>query len=525
MISKIKRITALLLTLLLMFSLFGCGNKKGEESVDDKNDDNEPGLSAGADDVFTINCNPKFSMNPLLATNTSNQLVCSFVYENIIDVDNTFTAVPSVASDWSTEDGGQTWSLTIAPGHKFHDGANVTASDVAYSIQCAIGSDRFGKRLTNVYSAEAIGGDTVQVSLNSKNGQLPLFLSIPVIEYGTYTNAYPGGSGPYTYANDYKSLVAFEDYYIKDAQPIDTIYLAEYNSVEEIIPAFEDALLDMVINDPTATTNLGYGSSNEIRGFNTTNMHYIGLNTHSSVFRFDSLRYIMNYAFDREYLVKDQLNNYAELAVLPINPISPYYSKSIAKQYEYNLTTCEVALGNAGLLDFDNDGFVEMKTDNVLAEIEIDFIVCNASSIKVNMARKFADDMESIGLKVNVRPLSWDDYTAALTMGDFDIYYGEVRLTPDFDLTRLLMDGGSLNYGGVSSASLNELINAYLAADDKGRKDACAAMCNEIAANAYIVPLCFEKHQMITHRNVVSGITATENNPCFNIANWEINRN
>ena len=47
-------------------------------------------------------------------------------------------------------------------------------------------------------------------------------------------------------------------------------------------------------------------------------------------------------------------------------------------------------------------------------------------------------------------------------------------------------------------------------------------MCAYIINKAYIVPMCFEKHQMITHRGVIEGIKANENNPFYNISNWTV---
>ena len=111
--SKIKRAVALVLALLTILSLAACG------TADDDSDDYIKGQSAGvdktgqsvaADDVFTLNCNKSYSMNPLIATNTNNQLVCSFVYENIVEVDNSFEVQPNVVSEWSTEDGSR-WTL------------------------------------------------------------------------------------------------------------------------------------------------------------------------------------------------------------------------------------------------------------------------------------------------------------------------------------------------------------------------------------------------------------------------------
>ena len=176
-----------------------------------------------------------------------------------------------------------------------------------------------------------------------------------------------------------------------------------------------------------------------------------------------------------------------------------------------------------GLKDYDEDGLLEMKVGEEVKEIDLDFIVCNASSIKTNAAKKFAEDMAKLGIKVSVRELSWSDYIAALDARNFDLYYAEVRLNPDFDLSMLFMPEGKLNYGNVNDEMLMELIDSYLAAQTNDeRKEACANMCAQIINKGYIIPLCFEKHQMITHRGVIEGIKACENNPLLNVQNWKV---
>ena len=43
-----------------------------------------------------------------------------------------------------------------------------------------------------------------------------------------------------------------------------------------------------------------------------------------------------------------------------------------------------------------------------------------------------------------------------------------------------------------------------------------------IAQNAPIIPVCFERHEVITHRNVITGIEVTSSNVFYNISEWTI---
>ncbi len=521
--SKIKRAAALLLAVAGVFSLASCGT--ADDSKDDYIKGNNPGTvlgqTAAADDIFTLNCSKSYSMNPLVATNTNNQLVCSLVYENMVEVDNSFNLNPGVVVSWSTSDGGSRWELKVETGHKFHDGQQLTATDVAYSIQCATRSDRYKARLSYVAGCSATDSETLVVNLTKKNMQFPSLLTIPIIQYGTYEQAYPGGSGPYAYAEDYNSLVAAKTNDYSAALPLQTIYLKEYVGTEETISAFADSLIDIILNDPSANTNIGYGNANEIRGYNTTNMHYIGFSSHSGDFANEFIRFAMNYAFDRDYTVS-QLGGYALATTLPVSPASSLYNESYANQFKYNLNKVQEILSNAGMKDYDGDGYLEIKNGETLVKIDLDFLVYSGSTVKVNTAKKFAEDMKSIGLKVTVNKQDWDSYRKLIEAGNYDMYYAEVRMNSDFDPSKLLFTSATLNYGQFSDSGLEEAITTYLTADDKGRGDACDNMCAYIINKAYIVPICFEKHQLISHRGVIEGIKVNENDPLGNVKDWTV---
>lgn len=102
-------------------------------------------------------------------------------------------------------------------------------------------------------------------------------------------------------------------------------------------------------------------------------------------------------------------------------------------------------LENSGIKDYDGDGKLEYMSGSA-QKIELKFIVCSDSSAKTGVVRKFASDMETLGLTVNVQELTWENYIQALEDGDFDMYYGEVKLRNNFDVTELLDPDSDLNY-------------------------------------------------------------------------------
>lgn len=530
---NIKTLSALLLCLAMMLSVSGCRGRDKDDSqgFTDSTPGKEISRAEGADQVFSLNSNSKYSLNPLIATNHANQLICSLVYENLVELDNSFTVIPNVIESWETEDGAS-WKLHLAAGHVFHDGSPVTGKDVRNSIERAIVSDRFSGRFSRVWGVSH-DDNTVYVTLGKADMQFIKLLNIPLIKSGTYQDEHPMGSGPYAYNEDGSAIVAYSGYPGYENLPVDTVYIKEYQTADSIISAFEDSYIDIILNDPSGTTNLGFASTNEVHSFATTNMHYVAFNEESVLCRYPQFRVAMQFAFDREYLPQ-LLNGNAVASALPMYPTCADYPKQTADYLEYNLETCRRALESAGVQDYDEDGKLEFMSGSP-QEVAIDFIVNSDSSAKAGMARRFAEDMESIGLTVNVRELTWDDFIKALEEGDFDMYYSEVRLRNNFDLTELLQVRNddeddedynartNINYTRSKDENFQTLIDDYLASGDASRGHTFQTLCEYVCSTTgSLIVIGFEEQELISHRGVIRGIDANLGNPLYGFENWII---
>ena len=533
---KIKKWISFFLAAVMLLSCAAC-SRAGEDPYDmipESTGGKDVTRSAAADNVFSLNSHSRYSFDPLTATNHANQLICSLVYENMVEVDNDFNVIEGsgVISHWTYNDTATLWTFYIEEGHTFHDGTPVTTRDLRYSLDRSIHSDRYSGRFNSYYGASTTD-EYLQVSLGKGDTQLIKLMNIPVIKAGTAgTTDPPIGSGPYTFNEDRTALVAYEGYPGYEDLPVDTVYIKEYQAADSIISAFEDAYIDVVINDPSSYTNLGYASSNETHTYATTNMHYVAFNEESALGRFPYFRVAMQYAFDRDYLV-ELLQGNGVASPIPMYPTARDYPQDLANGLRYDLDVCKSVLENAGIRDYDADDLLEYMSGSP-QDIRIKFIVSSDSSAKAGVANRFAEDMASIGITVNVVELTWDDYIEALEKGDFDMYYGEVKLRNNFDLTELFMEHDKkrdedglprldLNYTGSNDITAQQYINDYLAASDMNRALVYLQLCQYLTGSTgSLITIGFERQQIITHRGVIRGIDANAGNPLYNFQNWVI---
>ena len=564
-----KKFICLFMTLLLVV-LCGCEGYTPAITMDTIPEstggkDIEPAL--GEDNVFSLNSNSNYSFNPLIATNHSNQLVCCLVYENMLEIDENFNVIKNVIIDWKHNDDCTYWEFELDTSHTFHDGTPVTGADLRYSLERAVSAQQRYRGRFSSFQGASYEENKLYVTLGIGDSQLYRLMDIPIIKNGTYPDDYPMGSGPYMYSDDYAepvldengepvpdkvrytALVPYEGYvglpifpeesdeeentgpkftHNDVKHPVDIIYLKEYTDAQSTLTAFEDSLIDVVINDPSSYTNIGYASTNEIHTYPTTNMHFVVFNEQSVLGKYSNFRYAMNFAFDRNNLVT-LLHGNGIASAIPMYPSCDIYPDDLNRNFQYNLEMCKTVLENAGVKDYDEDGRLEYMS-GVPQEIELIFVVCSDSSAKTGVVRRFAEDMDSIGLKVTVKELSWADYMTALEEGNFDMYYGEVKLRGNFDMTELLQvrpklkEGQTttnLNYSGSTDEGYMTYIDSYLKSSESDRIYNYAMLADYITQNAMFITIGFEKQQIILHRGILKGVDPNYGNPLFDFVNWE----
>ena len=110
-----RRIFALLLAVAAAFTMTACTHSGGpdENQIPESTGGKDLARAESVDNVFSLNTNPNYSLNPFVATNHSNQLVCDLVYEHMVEVDENFNVIPNVIGSRTTNDNATVWTLTL----------------------------------------------------------------------------------------------------------------------------------------------------------------------------------------------------------------------------------------------------------------------------------------------------------------------------------------------------------------------------------------------------------------------------
>jgi hypothetical protein len=83
----------------------------------------------------------------------------------------------------------------------------------------------------------------------------------------------------------------------------------------------------------------------------------------------------------------------------------------------------------------------------------------------------------------------------ALSAGEFDLYLGQTKLSPNMDLTAFFAPDGALNFGSISSASMHMLCLEALA--NSGNY---YTLQQKLLENGAIVPILFRSFAIFAQR-------------------------
>ncbi|MEM7438879.1 MAG: ABC transporter substrate-binding protein [Pseudomonadota bacterium] len=101
----------------------------------------------------------------------------SVLYSNVFEGLTRFAAdgsvVPGLARSWDISDDGLTYTFNLVEGAKFHDGTDLTADDVKFSLDRARAEDSANAQKAlfgGIENVEAVDAKTVKVTLSAPNG-------------------------------------------------------------------------------------------------------------------------------------------------------------------------------------------------------------------------------------------------------------------------------------------------------------------------------------------------------------------
>lgn len=481
--------------------LCGCGTpKEAEPEVTEATEAESVSVEVEQPEVkeesgaFGLSYFPTYGLNPFTCLSVSNRAMLSLLYEPLFVVSDQFRAEPVLCDTFTVSEDGETYVFTLVPGVRFSDGTAMTVQDVAASITAARSSPLYSGRLSNVEYVVAQEDGALLVELDTAYENFPLMLDIPIVKETTLDAPIPTGTGPYVHAGRFLR----KNYQWWQTEPpvmnADSIPLTIVSASNELRDNFEFGDTDLIYCDPNSPAASSYRCDYEVWEIPTTIMHYIGFNTEYGYFSNDALRQVVTYAIDRETLANTCYAGFAKGTPLPCSPFSDLHDEKLAKEYDYAPGKFNAAVSEA-----------KLATSEEFVGYTGTFLVCADDPTRITAAESILKVLTDAGFQLTLKVATRQDYETALEKGNFDLYYGEVRLPANFDLYEFFSGYGDLQYGFIADAGL-----ATLCTESLRHSGVYSDLCRQLLQAAPICPVVFKSYAAYVTRGML-----TDNDPAM----------
>lgn len=345
------------------------------------------------------------------------EVVYANLFEGLTRIDRNGEVKPALAKSWTISDDGLTYTFTLNDGVKFHDGTDMTAEDVKFSLNRAMADESTNAQkalFKPIKSVEVTDPSTVVVTLNQPTGHFLFNMGwgdavIVAPESADTNKSNPVGTGPFKFvkwvAGDSITLEKNPDYWGTPAaldkatfkiipDPAAAVAAVMAGDVDafanfpapEAVPQFEA--------DPRFTVVIGSTEGETI------------LSTNNGKPPFDNVkvRQAIAHALDRQQIIDGAMFGAGTPIGTHFAPHHPAYI-DLTGQYPYDLDKAKALLAEAGY----PDGFE--------ATIKLP-----PPSYARRGGEVVADQLGKIGIKLEIIPVEWAQWLEQAFKGkDYDL--------------------------------------------------------------------------------------------------------
>jgi peptide/nickel transport system substrate-binding protein len=376
---------------------------------------------------------------------------------------------PALATDWSVSDDGLTWTFNLREGVMFHNGRELVADDVVYSLKRIQNPDTgsgAGYRLANVASVTAVDPYTVEIAVTQPTPNLPVLVggykgmaivAEENVEDGTIDTA-PIGSGPFAFdtytPGEGVTLVKNENYWQEGLPLLDGVEFRVIPDPTVLLTNLKTGEVQWIDSVPPAELADLQGDSDFTVGTAPAgDYHYFALNENRPPFDDVRVRRAIAMAIDREEITEAATFGAGTPTQTAI-PAGNFWS------FDYSPFTAGDIEGAQALLD-----------EAGVTDLEI--LVTSDYPETVTQAQVIAAQLEPLGVTVTINDVDFATWLDLEGSGEFDAFMLSWigNIDPDeFYYAQHRTDAG-FNFQGYSNPEVDELLDAArVEADQDARK-------------------------------------------------------
>lgn len=498
-----KFLSLLMIMALVIGSLAGCSSAPAEEasSGDQASTEATDAPAEKKEELKIALAADITSLDPQGHNDTKSERVSFLLFNRLFRLNTDFEVVPDLAESWEQPSPTE-WVIKIKEGVLFHDGTEMKASDVKFSLERSLTMPKVQHVLAEVASVEVMDDYTVKITTNTAFAPFLYTLvhagaSIVPAAYVESGDEFatPIGSGPYKFvewvSGDKVTVVKNDEYFDADnmgQMPTITFKVIPEGTSRTI--ALETGEIDVVDELPSNDVPKVEEAANlSMYTSASTRIDYLGMNTQMAPFDNELVRQAFNYAVDKEAVMLVAIDG---TGVETESILAPSMLGYTAADYSYDPAKAQELLAQAGY----PDGF--------------ELTLWASGDQRKRMAEVIQANLMEVGINATIEMLEWGTYIDELMAGTGQAFVMGWTSNPDPDstLTPLYYSGsvGGMNFTRIEDAKIDELIMAGRSEMDMNKR---VEIYNELHSytmgKAPLVPL-FTKNNLVGANAGLKGV-------------------
>jgi peptide/nickel transport system substrate-binding protein len=350
-----------------------------------------------------------FSLDPQHDATTWITSIHLALFDPLLIMNDKMEVEPGLAESWKAIS-SKVWEFKLRRGVKFHDGSELTADDVKFTL------DRITDRKVDSvwwsrmrWLAETTILDRYTVRLRTEPAYAPALRGLtymaPIMPKAVFERVgpqrfgqSPTGSGPYKFVEWVKNdrvVLQANDQYWKGRPKVDRLIFRTIPDEFTRVAELKTGGIDIATNlSPARASELRNAPNAQVATVRSLRQLFIGMNMKKKPFDDIRVRRALNHAVNVDELIKVVLNGHAYRNPSPVPGLAFGFSSDVTK-YDYNPQKARQLLAEAGVPQGTTVVF-EAPRGRYLADKEL--------------AEAIAGYLEAVGLKVDLRIQEWGTY-------------------------------------------------------------------------------------------------------------------
>jgi len=407
---------------------------------------------------------------------------------------DTLEVEPALATSWEANDDASVWTFTLRDGVKWHDGEPFTAEDVKFTFDLILNKDiraAAAGQVDTLSSVEVISPNQVRMTFSKPNASLPLMLAyrMPIVpkhilegqdpNQPTAFIEHPIGTGPFKFAEaasgQFWATERNEEWWGGDVS-LDEVVFRIMPDANSAVAQLRAGSADVALIRPQQISALE-GGDIDVSAVEQPSVYYVSLINNKPPFEDVKVRQAMNYAVDKEGIIKAVVDGYATVASGMIAPSIEGYTADVM-QYPYDPEKAKALLAEAGWTEADG----KLSKDGKPLSVEL------TTSTGViggpQLAQIIQQQLGAIGVEATINMVDFRDHWTGVFDGTFQTSVEYLNLQPSADITNALSCGGSQNRFAYCDPELDKMFaDASAIAEPTARKAKYAEIQKRIGEN------------------------------------------